>query len=458
MRSCPTASSSQDAAGQRTGSYHTPVGDILNSQTRLAQTDGGIGHYNDKGFLSFNYSFTDSRYGIPVDPDEEDPENAELLLRKHTYRVSGGLRDFGGLDGVQVRMSYSDYNHQEIVRGEPETSFFNKQFVYRTVFEQKKKGRWSGSFGFAGLHRDFKTIGEEVLAPPTVQNMFSVYAVENLDFESTRIQLGGRFEHNGYDPTELRSRSFNGFSGAIGLSQRLWANGTFVVNYSHSYRAPSLEELYNNGPHPGNLTFEIGNPNLNSEKNDGIDASLRHQSGRMRGELSYFYYHVNDFVYLAPNGEIEDGLVAADYLQHNVRFTGGEARLDVALHPKLWLKLSADTVNARLTGTHTFLPRIPPVKGRIGFDARYKGLSFRPELVLAYAQNKVFPTETTTAGYATVNLAGSYTIARAHIMHLFSAELFNTGDRLYRNHLSFIKEFAPEIGRGVRVGYTVQLF
>jgi iron complex outermembrane receptor protein len=29
---------------------------------------------------------------------------------------------------------------------------------------------------------------------------------------------------------------------------------------------------------------------------------------------------------------------------------------------------------------------------------------------------------------------------------------------LYRNHLSFIKAFAPEIGRGARFGYTVQFF
>ena len=33
-----------------------------------------------------------------------------------------------------------------------------------------------------------------------------------------------------------------------------------VFNYTSSYRAPALEELYNHGPHIGNLAFEIGNP------------------------------------------------------------------------------------------------------------------------------------------------------------------------------------------------------
>jgi iron complex outermembrane receptor protein len=36
--------------------------------------------------------------------------------------------------------------------------------------------------------------------------------------------------------------------------------------------------------------------------------------------------------------------------------------------------------------------------------------------------------------------------------------LFNAGDRLYRNHLSFIKEQAPEIGRGVKFTYTMRFF
>jgi iron complex outermembrane receptor protein len=444
--------------GQRTGDYHTPLGQIENSQSRLAQTSAGLGRYGEKGFVTFNYAFTDSRYGIPLDPAEEDPEVADLLLRRHNYRVGAGLKNIGGLDGVQVRLNYSDYNHQEIVGGEPETTFFNKQFIYRTVFDQKKRGRLGGSFGFWGMHRDYKSVGEESLAPPTTQNAFAAFALESVNFESTRLQFGGRVETNRFNPTGLRERSFTGFSGAAGLSQRLWKNGAFVVNYSHSYRAPAIEELYNNGPHPGNLTFEVGNPNLRSERNDGLDISLRHQSSRVHGEVNFFYYHIHRFVYLAPTGNIEEGLIEAEYLQADSRFTGGEAKLDVGVHPNFWINLGADAVNARLTSSNIFLPRIPPVRGRIGFDARYKGLSFRPELVMAYAQNKIFPTETPTAGYAAVNLIGSYTIARPHQLHMFAADLFNAGDRLYRNHLSFIKEFAPEIGRGVRFSYTVQFF
>ena len=55
-----------------------------------------------------------------------------------------------------------------------------------------------------------------------------------------------------------------------GMRVPLRHGGAFVANYTHSYRAPALEELYNNGPHGGNATFEIGDPKLKRESNDGL--------------------------------------------------------------------------------------------------------------------------------------------------------------------------------------------
>jgi iron complex outermembrane recepter protein len=225
-----------------------------------------------------------------------------------------------------------------------------------------------------------------------------------------------------------------------------------------SHRAPALEELYFFGPHAGNLTFEIGNANLAMERNTGLDASLRRQSARLRFEGNVFYYRISDFVYLAPTGRIREGFVEANYAQADTRYRGAEARLDAAVRPDLWLNVSIDSVSARIRETNTPLPRIPPIRGRIGFDVRLNRLSMKPELVLARPQNSVFATETRTAGYAVTNLNSTYTIAGAHSVQIFYFTLFNATDRLYRNHLSFIKNIAPEIGRGFRIGYTIRFF
>lgn len=456
--------------GQRTGAYQTPLGEVRNSQSRMTQTQGGLGYFANKFFTSFNYTFTDSLYGVPAPPEEAHEEEAheeeehhheapELLLRRHNYRGTVGVRDVGFLEQITARVNHSNYRHDELVDGEVETEFFNKQSIYRIQFDQKKKGRSSGSFGIWGMNRDYTVIGAEALTPPTTQNAFAAFTVQNIDFEpKTRLQFGGRIERNAYDPVGLRRRSFTGFSGSAGISQRLWEGGALAVNYTHSYRAPSLEELYNRGLHPGNGLFEIGNPNLTRERNDGIDVSLRHQNSRIRGEFNTFYYRLKDFVYFSPTGEFADGFAVAEYAQGDSRFRGLEGKLDVALRDWFWVNLGMDAVNARLTATNTPLPRIPPVRGKIGFDARYKGFSLKPEVILAHSQTGVFETETPTAGYAVMNLQGSYTLASAHRLHTFSVNVFNAGNALYRNHLSLLKSFAPEIGRGVRFSYSLQVF
>jgi iron complex outermembrane receptor protein len=449
---------------QRTGDYDTPLGRIEQSFTRQANGTLGVGRYSDKSFASFAYSYDRRRYGIPFasffeSGGEETGSDVSIKARRHGFKFSGGWRDLSGfVNGFRLTLDYSDYAHSELEGEEVGTRFSNKNFMFRGVFDQRKTGPLTGSWGFSGFRRDYKSIGEEALAPPTIQNNFAVFGLEEIDFERVKFQLGGRVEHNGYKPDGALERSFTGFSGAAGVRVGLWKEGAFVANYTHSYRAPALEELYNNGPHVGNLTFEIGNPRLRRERNDGIDFSLRHASKRVRGVANFYYYNIKDFVFLAPTGEIEDNLIEALYDQADSRFVGTELGFDFAAHENLWVNLAYDYVNAQLKETGTPLPRIPPMRARVGLDWRYKALNVKPEAVFVKDQERLFPTETRTAGYALFDLSASYTVAHPHYAQVFSVSAFNLGDRLYRNHLSFIKDLAPEIGRGLRFSYTIRYF
>ena len=339
------------------------------------------------------------------------------------------------------------------------------------MFDQRKTGPLSGRFGSWFSHRDFAATGDEALAPPTKHNAAAFFALETLDYEKFSLQFGARLEHNRYRPSLtsqhgfLPARSFTGFSGAFGVRVPTWTGGSVVANYSHSYRAPSLDELYNNGPHPGNLAFEIGDPTLTRERGNGVDFGLRHSSNRLRFEANGFFYHIDDFIFLAPVDQDGDGvvdidgdLVVAQYSQGTSRYAGFEADLNAALHSSTWLNFGLDYVSAELTETNTPLPRIPPLRARIGLEFRHQGLLLNPELVVAKDQDRLFPLETRTAGYAVFGVSGSYLIARGHTAHIISFNAFNLADRLYRNHLSFIKGFAPEMGRGLRVTYTLRFF
>jgi iron complex outermembrane recepter protein len=448
-----------NGGGQRAGDYNTPLGRVTNSFTRDGNGSGGFGYFG-KGWFSADVSYDNRKYGIPFDPTEAEPEVVFLTPRRTSVQAKGGYRDLDSfVSGGQFSFQYNDYKHDEVASdtGAINTAFRNKTYLYRGLFDEQRSGRLSGSFGVWGMHRDYESIGEEALAPPTTQNAFALFTLQTINFEHAALQFGGRFEHNGYNPTGLQQRSFNGFSGAAGFRVPFGGGTAFVANYTHSYRAPALEELYNNGPHPGNATFEIGNPALGRESSDGIDLGLRHSSGRVRAEANFFYYNINSFIFLAPTGDFDDGLPVANYTAGDSRFVGTEGRLDVGLTRSVWLLSSIDYVNAELK-TGTPLPRIPPLRGRVGFEAFYKGFRFNPEVIVAQEQNRLFTLETRTPGYKTVNLTASYTIARQHAAQTISFNAFNLNNELYFNHLSFIKGFAPEIGRGARLVYTIRFF
>lgn len=492
----------------REGDYRTPLGRIPNSASRVYGGSTGLGYYGDKGFLNGSFSLDRRRYGVPYAPLFEDgslltgdcasaagceydvfaianafrntlpdvPDEAiDIRMRRNNYRLRGGFRNLNSfIPQGNFYIDFSDYRHEEIETAggidEVATNFFNDVFSYRALFQQAKYKSLTGRFGFDGFRRSYLTEGAEQLVEGRVrQNNFAAFGFQELSFERVALQFGGRVETNRYRPTNAGylDRDFTGFSGAIGARIHLWEGASFITNFTSSYRAPALEELYNEGPHIGTVSFEIGNQLLNRERSSGIEFSFRQNLKRVRINGSFFYYKIDNFVYLAPQDadgdgriDVEDGLPVAAYLQDDSRFRGADLTVDLDINKYLGAFANIDTVDARVRDIDLPLPRITPTRARIGVDFRYKGLSIRPEGVFVADKkaDDVYPLETPTEGYRLFNLNGSYTFATQRYAHIFTLSGTNLTDKLYRNHLSYIKNLAPEIGRNLRFSYTIRFF
>jgi iron complex outermembrane receptor protein len=458
-------------SGLRTGDYRAGdnFGTLENTFVRNGSGNGGFGYFGCKDFFTANYNYYRNRYGIPIDPEDPEERTETIGISRHNVRFSGGFRDLNSfIESIKFTFDYSKYSHREseIFEGDPLTlrftDFNNKVYSYRGVFSQKKHENLSGTFGLDGYYRQYLISGDETLLQGSVtQNLNSVFALEQIDLEHVTFQFGGRVENSRYRPTNLSliNRDLTGFSGAVGMRVGLWNNGAFTANFSHSARLPDLEEFYNNGPHDDTVSFEIGNPNLKKETSDSIDLSLRHQGKRFRADANFFYYNIRNFVFLMPTGEVDEDteLPVALYVQGDSHFTGAEANAEYDVNRYLNLFSGVDYVRAKLN-SGVDLPRIPPLRGRLGFEAHTRGFTVRPELILVADQDRVFTNETRTPGYSVFNITGSYTFIGKHIANTFAVNAFNLTDRLYFNHVSFIKDYAPEIGRGVRFSYTLRFF
>jgi len=503
----------------REGDFRTPLGTIPNSAARSYGGSTSVGYYGDKYFLNSYFNLDRRRYGVPYAPlfeagtlltgacggtkeeggaeiGETEPceynvfairdqfsrqlppvpdEQIDLQMRRNNYRVRGGFRNLtGAIPQANFSIDFSDYRHEEIETAdgidETATNFFNDVFSYRAVFQQANYKKLSGRFGFEGYRRSYLTEGAEQLVDGRVrQNSFSVFALEEINFDRVAFQFGGRVETNRYNPTNpiYTDRNFTGFSGAAAVRVRLWEGASVFANFTTSQRAPALEELYNFGAHIGTVTFEVGNQTLEPERSNGVEFSFRQKINRVRIDGSVFYYRINNFVFLAAQDadgdgliDVEDNLPIANYLQDNSRYIGADVTVDVDITKNLGAFVNADVVSARLRDNNLPLPRITPARVRAGLDFRYKGLSVRPEGVFAFRKSieDVYSLETPTAGYGLFNVNGSYTYGTEHYAHIFTVSAANLTNKLYRNHLSFIKDLAPEAGRGVRLSYTFRFF
>ncbi len=450
--------------GRHASNYSSGEGEVLNSETRTGTSRLGLHYVNDRLNFGASYGYDNLRYGIPPEPGGD--ETIDLALRRNNVTFDGMIRDIGFFSRLRLNGSYVNYAHDEIANGEVDTTFKNEAIEARALFDQQHAGNLGGTLGFWALHRTSSALGEEILSPNTTQNTAALFAYEEYHLGQSSLQFGGRFEHTNYSPDplpdrgQLPDRTFDGFSGSVGVLHSIGSNTVIAANYALAYRAPAIEELYNNGPHDGTLSFEVGDPNLNRELGNSFDASLRRQSDRFQGEFNVFYAHMQDFVFLAPTGEIdeESGLPIANYSQATSRFVGYEVNLTAGVTKAIWLKYVSDYVNAELTDTSTPIPRIPPFRNRFGAELRIRNFSIQPEFIVVSKQDRVFTNETETNGYDLFNLRASYGWNTGHTRQAITAALTNGTNEFYLNHVSFIKDRAPEPGRSLKIAYSINFF
>jgi iron complex outermembrane recepter protein len=476
---------------RRTGDYDTPLGTIANSQTQMGSARFGLGWMGTRAFWSLGGTAERQRFGVPFagefhhhgeeeDEDEDEELDVDIKSLRRNVRFDVGLRQLtGAFDGLRLITNVTRYTHEEIEIEdgfeEIGTEFRNRTTSVRLEAEQAQRGRLTGRLGLEWFGRDYRATGEEALAPDTRQSVLSAFAYEELALSRWRVQFGGRIEHTAYRPGErpahddddedeeheppaVRDRTFTGASASFGVRRDLGVTSAVVANLTTSARAPALEELYNFGLHVGNLAFEVGNPDLSLERTLGLDVSLRNRADHARTEFNVFAYRISNFVFLNFTGEEVDGLREADFLQGNSRFVGFEASGTFDITRSVHLLASVSGVRATLTDTGEALPRIPPFSGRLGLDVPWRGMSILPEVIFTARQSRVFREEAPTAGSAVVNIGASYFVVRGHATHTLAFKAFNLTNEAYRRHTSFIKDLAPEMGRGARVTYTVRFF
>ena len=456
-------------SGRRSGDVDTPDGTVDNTQSRGGFASVGLAYTGEKAYVGGSYGYDDTKYGIPFVEDG----NIQLTPRRHMLGVRAGADNLSGaFESFRVLVGARQYQHDELEGEDVGTHFENDTTDFNLQAKHRRLGRLTGTIGGSFLTRAFSATGEEALSPPVDERATALFVYEELTWPHVTVQFGGRVNWASFSPEGgLPARDFTDGSASVGLLYKPAAANdklTFAVSLARAARNPALEELYFFGAHPGNFAFEIGNAELGSERALGFDASIRWRHRRVGGEVTYFRNRIDDFIFRNPISDEEfvarfpdeAGEVGefpfVEFVARDSVLQGVEAHADIELGRGLFAELGFDLVRGELRATNEPLPRMPPA--RLLGGLRYQRNAFQAggNVVLAAKQDRVFGEETPTDGYGLLKLFASYSFGGGSAVNTITARLDNATNELYRNHLSFIKDYVPEMGRNFKVIYSVK--
>lgn len=447
------------------GDTSSASGRLPNSFTHEHSLGVGGSYIADWGHIGLSVSSLDDHYGIPTD------EKTFIDLHQTRYDFDSLIKQpFAGIESFKFKLGYSDYTHVEKAEnGDSNTIFSNRALQTRWELTHKPLADWHGTFGVQTEQSNYSALsavdGSAELTPKTRSSTVAGFLVEERQFGSVTVNAGARMESVQRRPDGLQNRDFSLFSWSSGAMWSFMPGYGLGATYSVAQRAPTVEELYSDGPHDSTSTYDIGNSNLQKETSHNIELSLQKTEGLVRWKGNLFMNKVKNFIYGRTNGQVDDsGNADVDgefterfWSQGDATIRGAEAEVSYNLYGEGFsVRGFTDTSRGKLDNQGN-LPLQPAT--RYGIDLGYRqgpwisGVS----TVHALQQDRLASFEnTTTPSYTLVNANLSYTQKLPTMRVTWFALVKNLLNQDIRYSTSILKDTVPLSGRNLIVGVRTQ--
>ena len=434
-----------ELSGRRMGDMETPGGTLENTDVKNGSGAVGAAYEVGRFRIGASYRWFESDYGIPGGFIGGHPNGVDIGLWKRDLTLRGL------------------YHHKEYEGGSVGAEFAVNQEGFRLEKVMANLGPLFGVRLGADVDRRSVEMGGYVFTPPTRSYGVSMFAVASAGgWRGMEMTFSGRAGGAFFRPREsvvadkesIEDRNFALWAVDAEFSQRVGAGKFLTLDVFRTTRAPTIEELYNQGPHLAAYTYERGYHRLDAESGYGAELEYRDYGEvlcwRASAHGTWFLNH------LAPRAT---GDTNWSQLLPVYRVRGDEALLVGASG-------TVETVAAqglRAAGSASYvrgvfrdkdwgdMPQIPPFKfhGELGYLWPHVSPSAYADFALA--QKFVDRYEESTPGYVTFGaiLEIRWELALARYSLVFRAD--NLLDADIRNHLSRLKSVMPEKGRSFSV-------
>lgn len=440
----------------------------------------GYSYQGERAVIGVGAKHYEMNYGIPGVPPNPNwinvpPSTSRITQARNAVELRG-LMNVGGSFVKQWKLdaNYNDYAHSEFPTqqdstgvSDPQANHFHER-DFNGVLQLRHQGRLEGTFGLWANVQDLTIEGDQPLGPNSLTTDLAGYVYEEYHAgPSTRLQAGMRFDYNKIQTrpypqstdsvfrTINASRLANAVTASLGTIHQFTPNVTGSLSLARSFRAPTVQELFAQGLDAASGTYSIGSASLGPETGVGLDASLKGSFATAVFEISPYVNAIDHYIYAFLRGDTIQNFPVRQFAATRARLAGVEASVTVQPAQRFAIKASGDYVNAEDTRRHVPLPFTPPLRGLIRGTFQNHTYLGTIEWRLAASQHRLGDGDTPTSGYAVMNVGVGLRLVQRGLVHHVSLHCDNVFNTSYRDHLSVIKDFLPQPGRGFRLNYEL---
>lgn len=275
---------------------------------------------------------------------------------------------------------------------------------------------------------------------------YAAYSLHQWQLSRWQLGLGGRFNGFSIDVSDATLGQVNlqpkALVGTLSVLYSLGERSNVYASFNTGFRAPNIDDLGTLGI--VDFRYEVPTASLKPERSANVELGYKLRTRRVRGSLAVFNNDLHNLITRVRVGteQIQGINVYRKENTERAFVRGVEAEAEVFFSEK-WMAFGslAYAYGQNVTKNEP-LRRVPPLNGRVGFEARSGRWFFRPETVFASKQERLAQGDRDdnripkggTPGWVVVNVLAGWE-GRALSLNL---NLQNLTNQDYRTHGSGI--------------------
>ena len=448
-----------NAIGRGSGNLHTPDGELDNTGFGAFNGDATGGwRWASGGNLTFRVVHYGGEFKLlEANAPPGEAGGPERKAADNRFQITGQRplgRGAWRLEGKGQLQAHSLIEVADDTTG-TESEAFNLQLKTGSLDLLLHHG--NTTFGIAGMGQTNDARGREPIVPDARTISGAAFALQRWSIADGRwaVLAGLRGDaqrlHADRDDSlgvAAQERNAQAWSGNVGVVFMPASTVSLTLNVGRAWRAPTLFELFANGPHIGEARYELGDSTLKPEVGGDVDLGLRWNVRRVRFEVSGYYNRLSDYIYITPTAAFIDSLRVYQYGQAEAEMLGGDAFVEAEIARGFVARGRFEAVRGTNLAAHEPLPLLPPRRLAVSLGWRDR---LNVEVDNYATPTRLNPLDIPTDGYTLLNFGGGTALRLfARDMRL-DIQLRNALDERYKNFLSRYKEFAYDPGRNLIV-------